>query len=215
MNQVIHLHPKYDDLQLKYGDPTLSSIYGAGNIHNPNIMFIFMNPTGRNISSNPNWEGIKAPWLGTKSVWNIFNSLNILNSDTYFLIQNIKPNDWDIDISNRIYSELEENSIYLTNLAKCTQLDARPLSNTVFEEYLDLMYEEIEYIKPNKIVTFGNQVSSILLNKNISVSKYIDIDKEILNIHNEYEVYPTYYPVGQGRRNMDKAIERIKQIINK
>jgi hypothetical protein len=29
----------------------------------------------------------------------------------------------------------------------------------------------------------------------------------------KYKVYPTFYPVGQGTRNMPQAIERIKGII--
>jgi len=63
-----------------------------------------------------------------------------------------------------------------------------------------------------KIITFGNQVSSILLNRTISVSNYIDDQKEMLN---GYEIYPTYYPVGQGRRNMSLAVKRIKKILSK
>lgn len=30
-----------------------------------------------------------------------------------------------------------------------------------------------------------------------------------------YAVYPTYYPIGNGMRNIDKAIEDIKEIMNK
>jgi len=87
MQQVIQLHSKYDKLQLKYGDPTLSSIYGTGCINNPNIMFIFMNPTGRNISSVPSWEGLRAPWIGTKQVWDIFENLGLLRSEIYLKIK--------------------------------------------------------------------------------------------------------------------------------
>ena len=39
------------------------------------------------------------------------------------------------------------------------------------EEYLDLLKQEIEIIKPKVVVLFGNQVSSIVLNKKISVSQ--------------------------------------------
>lgn len=210
MNQVIELHQKYDELQLKYGDPLLSSIYGAGCINSPRMMFVFMNPTGRNISSDPSWEGIRAPWIGTKHVWNLFNTLHFINNDIYEKILSYKPNEWNIDFVNEIYKELEQNSVYITNLAKCTQIDARPLSNSVFKEYLDLMYTEIEIVKPRKIITFGNQVSSIILKKNISVSKYVDNQKEELLLNENYKVYPTYYPVGQGRRNLPLAIQRIQ-----
>jgi len=211
--QLNILHNEFDILQKKYGDINLDSIYGAGCIKNPDIMFIFMNPTGRNISSQKDWKGIKAPWLGTKQVWDMFNSLNYISDNTYLSIKNRKPNEWNIEFTHNLYTEIANNRIYLTNLAKCTQIDARPLSNTVFKEYLELMYREIDSICPKYIISFGNQVSSILLKKNISVSKYSIEEYEELKIDNrKYLVYPTYYPVGQGRRNMGKAIERIKLI---
>ncbi|KUK76930.1 MAG: phage SPO1 DNA polymerase-related protein [candidate division WS6 bacterium 34_10] len=210
MQQITQIHKEYDRLQLKYGDPTLSSIYGAGCIENPDIMFIFMNPTGRNISSIPSWEGLRAPWIGTKQVWDIFENLGLLKSDIYLKIKEIKPEEWDCDFADVVYEDIQNHSVFITNLGKCTQVDARPLNNSIFKDYLNLMYKEIDIVNPKKIVTFGNQVSSILLGKNISVSNYTDNEKEVLN---GYEIYPTYYPVGQGRRNMPLAIKRMKTIL--
>ncbi|MCK9368466.1 hypothetical protein M0R04_00610 [Candidatus Dojkabacteria bacterium] len=214
MQQLTHLHPKYDQLQLKFGDVNLKSIYGAGKIDSPNLMFIFMNPTARNISSSPNWKGLRAPWIGTKQVWDIFNSLSLLDTHLYTKIRNTKTDEWDVDFANEVYSSLENHSVFLTNLAKCTQVDARPLSNMIFKEYLDLIYEEIECIQPKKIIAFGNQVSSVLLKKNISVGNYSNNEKEILRIKERvFDIFPTYYPVGQGRRNMQAAIERINLVM--
>ena len=74
------------------------------------------------------------------------------------------------------------------------------------------MENKIEIINPKVIILFGNQVSSIILNKKISVSenrkKY---HKRQIN-KNEYKVYPVYYPVGNGRFNIDKSIEDILYI---
>jgi DNA polymerase len=211
MQQVIQLHPKYDSLQLMYGDPTLSSIYGAGCIESPKVMFVFMNPTGRNVSANFSWKGIRAPWLGTKQVWEIFSDLGFLDDDLYKRIRAMKSNEWDENFCSVLYDDIEKRGIYITNLAKCTQVDARALKNNVFKEYLNLMFKEIDIVKPKKIVTFGNQVSSILLGKNISVSNYLDLENENVN---GYSIYPTYYPVGQGRRNMPLAIERIRKVVD-
>lgn len=213
MQQILKLHKKFDLLQKKFGDESLNSIYGAGKINKPKVMFIFMNPTGRNISSKLDWDGIRAPWIGTKQVWNILNDLSLLKNEIYSKIKIFKPEEWDTDFANEVYKDIEDNSAYITNLAKCTQLDARPLNNKTFKEYLDLMYEEIENIKPEKIVTFGNQVSSIILNKKISVSEYKNNDYELLLLKSKHYVYPTYYPVGQGRRNMPIAIKRIQEIM--
>ena len=56
-------------------------------------------------------------------------------------------------------------------------------------------------------------VSSIVLNKKISVSqcrKQLFTDK-IKN--KQYKFYSVYYPVGNGRFNIDKSIEDINWII--
>ena len=66
------LKPLYDKLQLKYGDKNLDSIYNGGYTNNPDICFVFMNPTGRNIASSKEWHGLKSPWIGTKNIWNLF-----------------------------------------------------------------------------------------------------------------------------------------------
>lgn len=211
--QLKSLHKDIDQLQLLHGDSSLSAIYGAGDINRPNIMFVFMNPTAKNISANKKWAGLRAPWLGTKNVWNIFFELGILSKDLYEKTQKLKDTDWTKDFCNEIYSELKKQKIFITNLAKCTQLDARPLKDKVFKDYLDLMKKEISLIKPKHVISFGNQVSSILLSKPVSVSNYKNNDFELLKIDNmTFKVYPAYYPVGQGRRNMPLAIKRIKQI---
>ncbi len=150
MKQVIQLHKEYDKLQIKYGDPTLSSIYGAGCINNPEIMFIFMNPTGRNISSSHSWKGLKAPWIGTKQVWDIFENLGLLQSKIYLKIKSIKSKEWDYDFANEVYTDIQNHSVFITNLGKCTQVDSRPLSNSIFKEYLNPMYKEIEIVNPKK-----------------------------------------------------------------
>ncbi|MDD3156251.1 MAG: uracil-DNA glycosylase family protein [Candidatus Pacebacteria bacterium] len=106
-----------------------------------------------------------------------------------------------------VYQKVKDKSIYITNLSKATQTDAKPLSNNVFEAYLDLFFEEIDIIKPKTIISFGNQVSSVLLNKNIKVSEYRKKNEKLTIKGSDYKVYPVYYPVGQGMRNIKKAKE--------
>lgn len=214
MKQEEILHKQFDKLHKKYGDLSLCSIYGAGKTKNPDIMFIFMNPTSRNISSDPTWKSIRAPWIGTKQVWEMFYKLKLLDKRVYERIKKIKPSEWTEEFAELVYNNVEQNSIYITNLAKCTQKDARPLRDRVFKKYLKLMYKEIEIVNPKYIVSFGNQVSNVLLEKKVSVSNYEENSFEEMNIKGKkYKVFPTYYPVGQGRRNMSKAVERIKSIL--
>ena len=207
------LKPKYDQLQKKYGEKELDSIYNGGCTENPDICFVFMNPTGRNIASSKEWKGIKSPWIGTKNIWNLFYSLNLMCEKTYKKIRKIKGSEWTEEFAKEVYEDVKEHKYFITNLGKCTQIDARPLPNSVYKEYLDLLKKEIEIITTKVVVLFGNQVSSIVLNKKISVSqcrKQLFTDK--IN-KKEYKFYSVYYPVGNGRFNIDKSIEDINWII--
>lgn len=207
------LKTKYDKLQLKYGYRELDSIYNGGCENEPNICFVFMNPTGKNIASSKSWKGRKFPWLGTKNIWKLFYNIGLLSNETFNKIQEKKPKDWDYEFCDDLYNEIENNKVFITNLGKCTQVDARPLSDEVLKKYLNLLFEEIDIIKPKIIITFGNQVSSIILNKKISVSENRKQYHKLKIKKEEYKVYPVYYPVGNGIFNIDKSIEDIKWII--
>lgn len=207
------LKEKYDKLQIKYGAKELDSIYNGGCEVNPDICFVFMNPTGRNIASSKNWKGIKSPWIGTKNIWDLFYKLNLMDEQVYKKIKELKGNDWTEEFAEKVYDDVKKHKYFITNLGKCTQVDARVLPNNVFEEYLELLKKEIDIIKPKVVILFGNQVSSIVLNKKISVSQCRKkLFKDKINNH-EYKFYSVYYPVGNGRFNIDKSIEDISWII--
>ena len=211
--ELSKLNKEYDKLQKIYGDPNLHSIYNGGCETNPDICFVFMNPTGRNIASDPDWKGPHHPWLGTKNIWDLFMAVDLLDEEIYNEIKIIKGKDWTPEFCTKVYENVKRHKIFITNLGKCTQIDARPLKDNYFLEYLPLLEKEIDIVKPKVIILFGNQVSSIFLNKKVSVSeerkKYTEktINKQI------YKCFPVFYPVGNGRFNIDKSIEDIKCII--
>lgn len=205
------LKEKYNNMQKKYGDKELDSINFGGCEDNPDICFVFMNPTKRNITSSKEWKGIKSPWIGTKNIWKLFYEIGVINEEVYKKIDSIKGKDWTYEFAEEVYKEVENNKVFITNLAKCTQTDARELKDEVFKKYLNLFYKEMDIVNPKKIILFGNQVSSIVLNQKICVSK---VRKECFKMKN-HEFYPVYYPVGNGSFNVDKAIEDIKYIMNK
>ena len=176
-------------------------------------MFIFMNPTARNIATDKKWKGLKAQWLGTKQVWKLFFNLGFLNKDIFKNILNKKPKDWNYKFAEKVYQNIKKKKIYITNLSKATQKDARPLSNLVFNEYLDLLRQEISEINPKIIISFGNQVSSILLEQDIRVSKCRKKSFNLILDRKKFKVYPVYYPVGQGMRNIKKVMEDLRWLI--
>lgn len=209
------LNKEYDQLQETYGAKELNSIYNGGCSKKPDICFVFMNPTGKNVATSKSWNGIRAPWLGTKNIWDLFYSLDLLNEDIYNDIKNIKGKDWNENFALKVYDDVTKHKYFITNLGKCTQVDARSLPDSVYQNYLHLLEKEIEIINPKIIVLFGNQVSSIVLNEKICVSQ---VRKKLFkkNINGkEYNCYSVFYPVGNGRFNIDKSIEDIKWIIEK
>lgn len=202
------LYEKYDRLQKKYGDKSLHSIYFGGKKENPSICFVFMNPTAGNIAAEKNWDGPRYPWLGTKNIWKLFNKLELLDDNILEEIESKKKLDWTKEFSEKVYKNIENHDIYITNLAKCTQIDARPLKDDYYKAYLKLFMKEMSIVKPKRIVLFGNQVSSIVLGEKIKVSEVRRKKFEC----NGYEMYSVFYPVGNGRFNMDKSIEDISYI---
>ncbi len=211
--KISDLNKEYDLLQLKYGAPELHSIYNGGCETNPEICFVFMNPTGKNIASYSDWDGIHSPWVGTKIIWDLFMAVNIFDKQLYYEIKEKKAADWTPEFAEAVYSCVKKHKLFITNLAKCTQVDAKPLLNRVYEQYLPLLQKEIDIIRPKVIILFGNQVSTVFLGQGISVSKCRKtvFQKEIYG--NIYECFPVFYPVGNGRSNIGKAIEDVQWII--
>lgn len=206
------LYKKYDKLQKQHGAKELHAIYHGGCFSNPKVCFVFMNPTGRNVASDSSWPGIRAPWIGTKIVWQLFYQIGLFDEELYQEIQNRKPKEWTPEFSKKVYDEVASKGYFITNLGKCTQIDARPLPDSVYLEYLHLLKEEIRMINPDIIVTFGNQVSSILLDEKVSVTEWRKKYKTLKIKDKEYKTYPVFYPVGNGRFNMPKSIEDLKYI---
>lgn len=207
------LQKQYDKLQKEYGSKELNSVYGCGKQNNPRAALVFMNPTKRNVATNKEWKGLRAQWLGTKQIWDFLSKCDLFSVNLNDEIKSKKPQDWSLEFCEQVYKEVTRQGLWITNLAKCTQEDARPLPDSVFLKYKDLLKEELAKINPQKIFFFGNQVSSIMLEQTITVSTARQ-KKYILEINGKnYESYAMFYPVGNGRFNQHKTIEDIKQII--
>lgn len=212
--QLQELKSTFDKLQKQFGDPKLNSIYGAGCLENPDVCFVFMNPTGKNVAADPNWKGLRAPWIGTKNVWKLFAKLGLISNELFESIQSMHATAWTPEFAQSVYQELADRRLYVTNLSKSTQADARPLPDSIFKEYLPAFHKEMHAIQPKQIITFGNQVSSILLERPIKVSEARKAAISLSIKEAKFPVYPTFYPVGQGMRNIDKAVEDIRWILH-
>lgn len=207
------INKQYDKLQDKYGSKQLNSVYGAGCRQNAKVALVFMNPTKRNIATDKNWNGLKAQWLGTKQIWDFLTKCDLFDENLNKQIKSKRPTDWTEEFCEKVYAEVASKGVWITNLAKCSQDDARPLPDEIFLQYRDLLKRELALVAPQKVLLFGNQVASIVLEEKVSVSlarcKKFDLD---LN-GNVVEGYAVFYPVGNGRFNQDKAICDIKTIL--
>ena len=207
------INKQYDKLQDKYGSKQLNSVYGAGCRQNAKVALVFMNPTKRNIATDKNWKGLKAQWLGTKQIWDFLTKCDLFDENLNKQIKSKRPTDWTEEFCEKVYAEVASRGVWITNLAKCSQDDARPLPDEIFLQYRDLLKRELALVAPQKVLLFGNQVASIVLEEKVSVSlarcKKFDLD---LN-GNVVEGYAVFYPVGNGRFNQDKAICDIKTIL--
>lgn len=67
-----------------------------------------MNPTSKNIASEPSWTGIRAPWIGTKNIWNLFVKTNLFNIDIYNEIKSKKANEWDKEFAEKYITKLKK-----------------------------------------------------------------------------------------------------------
>lgn len=211
--QLTTLHNEFDTLQLTHWETTLNSVYGAGAISKPKICLMFMNPTARNISCLPDWQWMRAPRVWFKQTRKMIHDLWFI-SDEIFAKTQWSSTQRSPSFVNELYTHLAEKWIYITNLAKCTQSDAKQLPDSTFKAYIPSIYTELTLLQPQHIITFWNQVSSILLEKKVNVSSYENNMHELLEIENiSYKVYPCRYPVGMWYRNIEKAKARIQSII--
>ena len=93
--KISDLNPIYDKMQKIYGASNLHAIYNGGCENRPDICFVFMNPTGKNIASDPQWSGLRAPWEGPKNIWKLFYRLGLLSQPLFAEIQKRKSEQWN------------------------------------------------------------------------------------------------------------------------
>ena len=166
--QLTKLFAAYDKLQDIHWDKTLRSVYGAGQLNRPTLFLLFMNPTWRNVSCIPWWKWIHAPRLWTKNIRKLLAAIWSISKTTFEHIQKMRPNNRTEQFSLEVYKEIADNNTYISNLAKCTQTDARPLPDGIFKEYLDLP----PHYRPGGIKFFFFmiiRISKIIFNKKQSL----------------------------------------------
>src|SRR4051812_34741820 len=70
----------------------LKHIWGAGKEFEPEIMFILMNPIGKNTSLQLGYEGTRIPFAGNKFFWKVLSEANLFPAS---LVDKIVPKAWN------------------------------------------------------------------------------------------------------------------------
>ncbi|MEK6841443.1 MAG: uracil-DNA glycosylase family protein [Nanoarchaeota archaeon] len=194
----------------------LMPILGDGKKNHPKIMFVFINPTFRNISSNKNWKGPRFPFIGTKQIWRIFHRAGLLNDE---LINRInKDSNWSLAFTNEVLKFLIKKEFYFTNLVKWTGLDATLPESEKIKLFLPILEKEIEIVQPKYIVAFGLMPFYSLTKQKIKLLDYYhDVVKNgNLKSYNlsvsltHSKVIPCYFPTGRG--NPKRAVELLQLV---
>jgi DNA polymerase len=194
-------------------------ILGNGKCENPKFLFVFINPTKTNISSHSDWEGFRAPFIGTKPVWRVFHKAGLFNSQ---LLRVINASEiWSSRFAGLVYKSLAKRGMYLTNIVKWTGSNADLPNAAKIKAFLPLLKKEIEIVKPKYIITMGLIPFEHLTGHKIKLGEYY---KEVMKTKKlktydlklgskTYKVVPCYFPVGRG--DPKKAIEILKLLKTK
>ena len=76
------------------------------------------------------------------NIWDLFYALDLLDEKIYTKIKIIKGIEWTEEFASEVYSDVEKHKYFITNLGKCTQIDARELPDKVYKEYLHLLEKD-------------------------------------------------------------------------
>ena len=164
--EVRELNRKY------FPDHMLAPILGGGQSINPKIMFVFINPTARNTSSDRNWKGPRYPFIGTKPVWRVFHRAGFLTDS---LISRIEENpEWSVEFASELEGFLRERGLYLTNLVKWTGPDGSLPDRKKVDLFLPLAVREIEIVAPKYVVAFGSLPYRYLTGRAIKLGDHYD-----------------------------------------
>ncbi len=200
---------------------SLMPIVGNGKCSRPKVMFVFINPTARNISSSPSWKGPRFPFIGTKQVWRIFHRAGLFDDLLMQSIESIKSGgEWSLGFTDEVLDFLKERDFYITNIVKWTGHDATLPDSEKISLFLPVLEREIEIVKPRYIVAFGLIPFERLSKTKIRLSDYYNESKknkklityDLPSVSSGSKVIPCYFPVGRG--NPKRAVELLGMLKN-
>ncbi len=180
----------------------LARIGAVGRRKEPKLALLFINPTARNVSSDPAWEGPRYPFIGTLQVWRVFARAGLM-PEKY---GRLAKEDWTEEFARRTEAELARRGIYITNVVKETKADATLPTSAEIREALPALLEELGEVRPERIVAMGLIPFRALKGESVLLRE--DAGKEFLA-----KIVACYFPVGRG--NPRRAVEILARLAQK
>ena len=200
----------------EFPENELVPIVGNGKLYKPRFMFVFINPTYRNISADRKWKGPRFPFVGTRQVWRVFHKAGLFDDK---LIEYINENKvWDVRFTKKVLAFLKHKGFYLTNVVKWTGKDSGLPDSKKIKLFLPVIEEEIRLVQPEYIVTFGLIPFEQLAKRKIRLGEYYSEVLEDRRIKyfgtkiggTKTKIIPCYFPIGRG--NPKRAVEILKML---
>jgi uracil-DNA glycosylase len=193
----------------------LQHVHGGGTTERPGYCFVLINPTHRNLSTSPLYEGLRFPFIGVRAFWRVLNRGGFF-SDEVLQIVEMKP--WTDRTTKAVLTELKLQGIYLTNLVKCAQPNPEVPDRRTFFEDMPLFSREMLLVRPSRIVAFGQLTVSVLTGQSIRLNDYyrgirkMGMSTEFYFRPNEgpsIPVLPNFFPTGRGSPKLAAEILRL------
>lgn len=187
----------------------LQHIHGYG-VVNPRLMLVLINPTYRNLSSSPEYHGDRFPFIGVRQFWKVLADGGLVSKKVAY---GLPPRaDWTLRHTKQLQRELMRGKLFLTNAVKCCYSHSAYPDTKVIHHQMKLLAEEINIVKPKKIVAFGGLVYKTLTGKPLKLSecwsgKQTEEAERISGLR--VRVAPCYFPIGRG--NPRKAAEILRR----
>ena len=194
----------------------LRHVFGGGKAQTPKYFFLFINPTHKNISTQPTYAGRRRyPFMGVRHFYRELSQAGFVDAK---IIADIYKRGWQLEDENRIERNLHKEGVYITNFVKCARPDPSNPSLSSMRAHLPLLAQELEIVQPKFIVTFGLLPLSALAGTSFRMrdflaaarnKTYAPVPSLALN-KISYKILPCFYPLGHG--NPPKAQEILAYI---
>lgn len=192
----------------------LPAVMGGGRCEQPALACVFINPTHRNQSTQREWRGTRAPFIGTKPVWRFLAAAGLFPRSLCDEIDRRAV--WGEEFAEDVYAAVAAEGLYITNAVKRTGANAVLPTPAMVSAFRELLVHELQLVRPRAIVTFGAIPFKALTGESIKLSEELDAARVAGHVSArnltglEVRVYPCYFPVGHG--NAKAAIEMLGYI---